>query len=367
MNSISVLHIINGEFHSGAERVQDILALKLPEFGYKVSFACLKPNLFPNNRISVQSPLYNFPMKTKYDISIGVPIYKLIKKNNFRIIHTHTPRSAMIGRFVSIVAGVPMLHHIHSPTSIDTESWMRNKVNAFVENQSISRSRQLIVVSESLKDRFIEQGNKPERIVVAPNGVPTPALFSERPRPTDKWTIGVVALFRHRKGLEVLLESLLMLDKSNYNFCLRVIGPFETKEYENNIRDRISTFGLQDKIHLIGFTNNVDAELVKLDIFVLPSIFGEGMPMVILEAMSHGLPIVCTKVEGIPEVVRDGREGLLVPPGDPKSLANAIKKIMDGTVSWKKMRTNAYQRQVQNYSDISMARRVARVYDQVLR
>ena len=100
---------------------------------------------------------------------------------------------------------------------------------------------------------------------------------------------------------------------------------------------------------------------------VLPSLFGEGLPMVILEAMSAGIPVVATRVEGVPEAVRDGQEGLLVKPGDPDDLAQAITRLIGGELDLGQLGANAMRRHGACFSDIRMAAEVAAIYRCVLR
>ena len=76
----------------------------------------------------------------------------------------------------------------------------------------------------------------------------------------------------------------------------------------------VEKLGVGDAIEWTGFTQNIAAELRVMDLFVLPSLFGEGLPMVVLEAMAAGLPVVASRVEGVPEAIRHREEGLLVEP-----------------------------------------------------
>ena len=115
-----------------------------------------------------------------------------------------------------------------------------------------------------------------------------------------------------------------------------------------------------------GFTQDVDAELARMDLFVLPSLFGEGMPMVLLEAMAAGLPVVATAVEGIPEAIRHGRDGLICQPADPHGLAAAIERIISGEVDYRELAQSALRRHAEKFSEASMAAGVAEVYRRVL-
>lgn len=104
----------------------------------------------------------------------------------------------------------------------------------------------------------------------------------------------------------------------------------------------------------------------RVDLLVLPNLFGEGMPMVILEAMSVGLPVVATRVEGVPEVVRDDREGLLVEGGDANALSGALARFVRNSELLDRMGTNARSRRTGTYSQTTMAKRVSALYDRVL-
>ncbi len=127
-----VLHLINGEFYAGAERVQDLLALHLPQFGYECGFACLKPVAFPEMRRAQTAPLHLLPMASRVDLSQVWRIARLLKRDGYRLLHTHTARTALMGRWAATLARVPMVHHVHSPTSRDTEHAFRNWANALV-------------------------------------------------------------------------------------------------------------------------------------------------------------------------------------------------------------------------------------------
>ncbi len=293
-----VLHLINGEHYSGAERVQDLLGLYLPQSRYEVGFACLKPDRFPQLRRAEQSPLYEFPMRWKFDFAPAWRIARLVRSEGYELIHTHTPRSAFIGQIAATLAGVPMVHHVHSPTSQDTTHLWRNRVNLATERVSLCRVSHVITVSRTLEQWTHTLGIPRWKISVVHNGVPAQGDLQPRPYPSSLWTLGAVALFRPRKGLEVLLEALSSLRSQGFAVRLRAVGGFETPEYESQIKRMSQQLGLVDAIDWLGFRQNVPAELAQMDLFVLPSLFGEGLPMVILEAMAAGVPVLATRVEG---------------------------------------------------------------------
>ena len=147
---------------------------------------------------------------------------------------------------------------------------------------------------------------------------------------------------------------------------LRLVGPFETPEYEAEVKSLARRQGVDTLIDWVGFTRDVNAELSRMDLFILPSLFGEGLPMVVLEAMAAGVPVVGTRVEGVPEAIRDQQDGLIANPNDPDDLARAIGAILDGDYSWSAFRSSALARHAERFSDTAMATGVAGVYDEVL-
>lgn len=361
-----VLHVINGEHYAGAERVQDLLAAELPELGFEIGLACLKPDQFPRLRHSTDAPLYELPMRTKLDLRIAWRLARIVRRGSYELLHAHTARSALVASAASLLARVPMVHHVHSPTANDSTRRWRGRINAWVERLSLRRASALITVSDSLKQHIRQRGFGDELISVVPNGVPCRPATPACDGPKDQWTLGTVALFRPRKGIEVLLHALAALRRRGVAVRLRAVGGFETPEYEREVKSLVAELGLHNNVDWTGFTRDVDAELARMDLFVLPSLFGEGLPMVVLEAMAAGVPVVATRVEGTPEAIRDGCDGLIAEPDDPQDLASAIAQITDGQVDWHTLRTNARRRHAERFSEKSMAAGVAEVYRRVL-
>jgi glycosyltransferase involved in cell wall biosynthesis len=367
MSTVRILHVVNGEHYAGAERVQDLLALGLPNEGFEVGFACVKPDRFPLLRQSRQSPLYELPMRGRIDPAPARRLARIIRDERFRLVHTHTPRAAFVGRLAAALAGVPVVHHLHSPTASDTTHRLRNVLNATSERLSILGVAGVIAVSRSLEQYGRRLGIPPERLSVVCNGVPTRGELPQKATPVGEWTLGAVALFRPRKGLEVLLAALAELRAAGLRVRLRAVGSFETPDYERQIKQLAQQLDVAAAIDWCGFRSDVNHELDRMDLFVLPSLFGEGLPMVILEAMAAGVPVIATRVEGVPEAIRDGCDGLIAAPGDARELAANVTRVLAGDVDWQALRASAFARQAEHFSDRSMAAGVAQVYRRVLK
>ena len=364
--TVRVLHVINGDVYSGAERVQDLLALGLDAFGFEVGFACLKPGRFVEMRQAKDAPLHEVPMWARFDLLAARRVARILRREGYSLVHSHTPRSALIASLASRLTGVPLVHHIHSPSLHDTTYPWRSWLNAVVERRSLGRASALIAVSESLGNFMRRRGFCDEVVTVVPNGVPSRKLTLRRETPKQTWTLGTVALFRPRKGVEVLLRSLALLRSQGLPVRLRAVGSFETVEYERATKRLAEELGVEACVDWTGFTRDVDSELARMDVFVLPSLFGEGLPMVVLEAMAAGVPVVATRVEGTPEAIRDGEDGLIAEPNNPRCLAETLGPLIRGDVDWRALRASALKRHAERFSETAMAAGVAEVYRRVL-
>ncbi|MDR3423656.1 MAG: glycosyltransferase [Alphaproteobacteria bacterium] len=357
-----ILHIINGEFYAGAERVQDLLAARLPELGYDLGFACLKEGAFSAKRHNRATPLEIVPMGSRMDISIGRRLAALIEAGRYDAIHTHTPRSALAGRLAARLTKRPVICHIHSPASQDTSGIIRNIVNAQVEHSCVKRAQKLIAVSQSLQNKLLESGHPEHKVALVPNGVPVVSDVCTWQPPRGIWTLGIAALFRPRKGIEILLQALANLRHQGLGTRLRAVGKFEDPVYEHQVKTQADRLGLNEAIDWTGFASDMKAEFAAMDMLVVPSLCGEGLPMVMIEAMASGLPVIGTRVEGIPEVLEPVAAEAVVPAGDIPALTHALATVITGNIDMRAWAERCHARQRDFYSDYIMAAGVAKAY-----
>jgi phosphatidyl-myo-inositol alpha-mannosyltransferase len=175
-----------------------------------------------------------------------------------------------------------------------------------------------------------------------------------------------VPLLRPRKGLEVLLEATRLLQERGNQFNLRIVGRFEESDYERQILSHAEKLGLTKLIEWRGFRREVDLELECMSLLVFPSILPEGMPMVLLEAMAAGVPLVASDIEGVRGLLNHEQHALLIPPEDPGALANSIERLINDVVLRRRLRRAAFDLQTAKYSDTTMAAAVAEIYQQVV-
>ena len=364
---VSSLHLINGEHFSGAERVQQLLGKRLPDFGVTAHFACLKPGKFPELCGLNHDLVRSTEMKSRFDLGVVRRITELALDSDVDVLHAHTPRTALIASFAAKNCNLPWVYQVHSPAARDSTRGILNRINDWVEAYSLRSADHIITVSKSLRREMLSRGHSRHRVTAVANGVAAQNPIDPIERLTQEhWKLGMVALVRPRKGIEVLLHAIARLNGGANPFTLEVIGGFETPEYEASIRALIGRLQLDRVVNLRGFTKDVPAVMRTFDAMILPSLFGEGMPMVVLEALACGVPVIATSVEGTPEVIRHGYEGLLARPQDPESLSQAIQVLISDRAAWCQMSRSAVQRHRNGFSDSNMAERTAKVYRRLL-
>jgi starch synthase (maltosyl-transferring) len=191
-----------------------------------------------------------------------------------------------------------------------------------------------VMVSRATQKQFSDDlGVKPSRFTVVPNGVPIQKGDAARVRAEfgiadgDCVLLAVGVLERH-KGHLILLEALARLDAEGLQtpWKLIIAGGAGGDEHDALLR-HIAANQLSDRVHIVLNRNDVADLLALADIFVMPSLW-EGLPMAVLEAMVARKAIVASAIAGIPEAVVDGREGILVPPGEVAPLADALRVVL---------------------------------------
>lgn len=370
-NNKAVLHLINGEFYSGVERVHDLAALGLSALGYEVWLGSVKHGIYEDRTPLDRDRLLRFDMKNRFDWLVTLRIARFIRQRGVAIVHSHGPRTAILGYLATRLSGIPLVHHVHSPASRDSERGIIDTINARVENFIMRRAEAVIVVSNSLKQYLLNAGVSESRISVVLNGIPAAVADTEhKPQPgagqADVITIGMVALFRQRKGLEVLLQALAQLKVAGVALRFRAVGEFKDAAYKRSIMELVDELDLTDCVDWVGFVHDVDGQFRHFDVFVLPSIYGEGLPMVVLEAMRNGVPVVASRVEGIPDAIPSQEYGQLVDPGDAAQISQAIQRYIADPDYRERVCEQASQRQAQVLSADSMVSGMASIYAAVV-
>lgn len=192
---------------------------------------------------------------------------------------------------------------------------------------------------EAVRQELIRRnGLSPSRVVSIPTGVDLERFHPQTPDPSLRKSLGVksqaplvgtVAFLRPEKGLEVLIEAVRLLRKTISTVECLIVGEGGEKA---PLTTRIRELGLEQCVHMVGFRRDIPALLSVLDVVVIPSLFGEGIPQTLAQALAMARPVVASTNGGIPEVIQDGVTGLLIPPGNPAILSEKIAFILNNPV-----------------------------------
>ena len=203
-------------------------------------------------------------------------------------------------------------------------AWLRAPLHAAL-GRSTARLADAVVVLSHAAAAELARDYGARAAAVIPNGVPqAPAL--QGPRAAGGQVVLFVGRLRTRKAVAVLLAAMAKVRAELPHARLVVVGDGEQRAA---LAAQVAALGLGDAVELAGALGRdaTQARLESADVFCLPSTY-EGFPMVILEAMAAGLPVVATAVAGVPEAVRDGETGLLVAPEDATGLAAALVAVL---------------------------------------
>lgn len=370
---IKILQLVNGELYGGAERVQEMILKLINQDLFKPYCVSLMEGAFVREARRKGLPIKVIPMRSKLDLGVALRVAKFIEQHEIALVHTHTVRTNLVGRLAARIARVPVVTHVHSLPLYETTNPLKNRFNHLVDRLTRRWSARYICVSSSLRSRLLSEGVPAERVEVIHNGVELDRFCSDPHTDRIKARselglnsrtklIAMIALFRPLKGTETLIEALArVIPECPDVYCL-LVGGFEREAYRGRVMGLSRRLGLEDRVIFLGFRGDVSPILAATDLVVHPSLFGEGLPLAILEALAAGRPVITTPVGGIPEVIRDGETGLLVPPGDRRALAEAIVQLLQEPEQASKLGSNAQSLVKDRYSAEAMVRKIERIY-----
>jgi glycosyltransferase involved in cell wall biosynthesis len=203
---------------------------------------------------------------------------------------------------------------------------------------------------------------------VLPNFTLLPAMYRQHQEPTDWVRIFYIGNLGAGKGIYDILEAAKRLkDQVTTPFKVILAGPFNDRQEEEWVRTMVANYHLGETIIFLGtvYDGEKEAAFLQADVFVLPS-YSEGMPQSLLEAMAYGLPVVVSNVGGIPEVVCDGQEGLMIKPGDIDGLCRALKQLIESVECRQRMGAAARHRMAAHHTVEIYLRQLQELYNSVL-
>jgi glycosyltransferase involved in cell wall biosynthesis len=318
---LRIVHAEAATGFGGQERYIFRLMSALRERGHHVQAICQ-----PHARLTVQLreagfQVDAFPMDGVWNHARALPrLARLLRHGAFDVLNTHSRRETLLVGGAARLAGVPLIvrtRHLAKP------------VGSLLAYTRIPK--RVIAPSEFVRQYLISRGVGPKLVAVVPPAVdfpdpmPTPALRAELGLGTDAVIIGSVGVLRVEKGHQQLIQATLPLLDRHPALHLVIVGGGEAALKQ--LRAQVASMSAGGRIHFLGARADVPALLPDFDVFALAT-HSEASGTAFVEAGAAGIPVVGTRVGGVPEMLREGETGLLVPLFDIPALTAALERLV---------------------------------------
>lgn len=277
----------------------------------------------------IKSRFLERPINPLKDFLAFIEIYLFIKKNRIQIVHTHSSKAGIIGRFAAELAKVKIiLHTVHGWSFNDYQSKLKRRFYIWLEQLCANFTDRMIVVSNYDREKglqnYIGEQDKYRLIRYGIDytefGIKDNSIRKELGIANGDLLVGMVACFKPQKSPQdfIKLAFLVNKDLSNIKFILTGDG-----ELRRKIERLTRKLNLQKQVFLLGWRRDIPRILSALDVCVLTSLW-EGLPIAVLEAMAASLAVVVSDTGGISEIISDGETGFLVPPADLEKFSQKL-------------------------------------------
>jgi glycosyltransferase involved in cell wall biosynthesis len=369
---LRVLQVIGSLHIGGAENVVVNLARRLDPERFDVRVCCTRARGVLAERLAAEGVEVKCVAPRAHRLRYATPLSLLasVWRSGADVVHTHgTPAMLHTGPLAALrllPAWVHTFHFGNYGAGLTREMRM--------ERRLCRRASHLVAVSETQRRTLLEHyGLAPDRIGTIVNGVdPSPTAHDPAHRTAvraalglapDDIVVGTVAVLSEQKGITHLLQASPRILGRDPRVRVLIVGG---GPYEERLRAEAAALGLGDRIVLTGWRADGAALLPALDVFVMASLW-EAMPMVLLETMAVGLPIVVTDVGENRAIVGDGLCGRVIPPRDPAALAGAVEALLAKPEEALAMARRARARFEERFTTARMAADHAALYERLAR
>lgn len=272
-------------------------------------------------------------------------LYRVLRRERFVIVHTHTPKANLLGQIAARWAGIPVrVATVHGLYLTPQTPWDKRLFFQIIESISMRFADVVFLINRDDVEtvRALELC-APDKIRLLPGGmgidlqrfnpvdVDRAAVLhkgDELGLPPDAIVIGFVGRLVREKGVLELFEAFSKVCMQSTNTYLLVVGPYDAAKPDAVSPNRADEYGISDRCIFTGLRNDTVDLYALMDIFVLPS-YREGLPLANMEAQAMGVPVITTDTRGCRESILPGVTGLLVPVGEASRLAQAIQRLVN--------------------------------------
>lgn len=325
---LSILHITTPSLVGGLEKVVQTLAIGHHQMGHRVGVAAVvgvgqENHPFFDPLIEAKVRVFAMPFAPRAYLRQRRLVRKLCRDFRPDVVHTHGFRSDVLDADVARRLDLPTVTTLHGPSRMGGKAHLYE----FLQRRVLRRFDAVVAVSRPIAERVRSDRVPENRIHIVPNACPESIGRLDRRGarralglPGDGFVVGWVGRLIHAKGADVLLKAMTMLN--DLPLLASIVGDGIER---SRLEARSRSVGLNGRITFHGIVENAARLFLAFDLFVLSS-RTEGTPITLLEAMAAAVPIVATRVGGVPDVVCEA-EAYLVPSEDPVALAEAIRDV----------------------------------------
>ncbi len=368
-----VLHIVEDLKIGGLEKVIASIVLHLNKTKYDAEvYSLVKGGAIADELTAKGIPVRVLGLDSYYNPFKVISLARRIRREAFHIIHSHGYFASTFVRLAAFMTHTPvMITHVHS-------AYVQFKKRNFMIDRFLSRFTDRIVCVSRAVQRFVvgTEGIAEQKTSVIYNGADVRferQTREEITRQRQQWGIEqndivaiIVASLTENKGHTTLLAGFQKVSQSMPGLKLFVVGDGPLKE---KLRSRSIEYHIDRNVIFTGeqHADGVQKMLQISDIFVLPSLFREGLSIALIEAIGMGLPVVASDVGGNPEIVEDRRNGFLFQPGDTDGLARALETLIRDPDSRTRMGLESRKIYEQRFTLSSMVQQIESLYDLLLK
>jgi len=292
---------------------------------------------------------------------------RLFRRQAIDVVHSHEFTMSVYGSAAARLLALPHVMTVHG--GLTATKALRRRIAL---RWAIRQSGNAVAVSNATREEFARDlGVRQTAFAVVHNGVPSKLGNANRVRgefgcADDETIILAVGNLERNKNHRMLLEALVRLQSEGVTARWRlIIAAGRGGEEHQYLLNYVQAHGLADRVHIVMGRNDITDLQALADLFVMPSLW-EGLPMALLEAMVAGKAIVASATAGIPEAIANGREGILVPPGDLNDLTAAIRTLLTDPSRRSELGAAARVRAERDFTVEVMANRYEAMYGQLL-
>lgn len=314
-----------------------------------------------------QAPLESVHDRGPWDWRVATRLLAICRRERVAIWHGHDYKSNALGLLLRRFWPMRLVTTVHG--------WVkhtrRTPLYYRIDEMSLPRYDSVICVSDDLRDRCLAIGVPPERCVLIENAIDTDEFarrtdIAEAKRrlgvPPDRLLISAVGRLSPEKGFDLLIRAAARLFESGLDGQVLIAGDGDAGAA---LQSLAAELGVADRVRLLGYVSDPRPLYEAADVFVLSSL-REGLPNVVLEAMALGVPVVATRIAGVPRLVRDGETGVLVEPGSADALAAGISRVLGDPNGRAALAAAGRRMVVEDYSFSTRMQKVRAVYDELL-